>query len=258
MCCCDENCMGNCTIEGYNKCSLNCYEITDLNDNIIKTITHDLPPEWDEMNQKNRIKYCNCCLNFINMPTVYDTTINKFKTDDGEILEYYDNFIEDNIIYDFTSLPCEHCSDILKKAYFIVENNTIKIYDENNNLLKINDIETLVITFNSKLISDISKKILYCESCNFIIFNNLIKHIFDDATSLPCGHCSDILKKAYFIVENNTIKIYDENNNLLKINDIETSMEDFFSKLTSDISKKILYCECCNFLIFNNLIKHIF
>ena len=36
MCYCDENCIGNCTLEGYHKCSLNCYEITDLNDNIVR------------------------------------------------------------------------------------------------------------------------------------------------------------------------------------------------------------------------------
>ena len=168
-------------LNGVYYCDNNDYRVIDnLNDKNLIFIfkTHDLISGDIEINHNTRVKCCNCCLNFINMPTVYDTTINKFKTDDGEILEYYDNFLEDNIIYDFTSLPCEHCSDILKKAYFIVENNTIKIYDENNNLLKINDIETSMEDFFSKLTSDISKKILYCESCNFIIFNNLIKHIF--------------------------------------------------------------------------------
>ena len=62
MCYFNENCTGICTIEGYHKCSLNCYEITDLNDNSIKTIlTHDIPSDDDEINHKTRIKYCNCC-----------------------------------------------------------------------------------------------------------------------------------------------------------------------------------------------------
>ena len=180
MCYGDVNCSGACCGDGYYKCSLECYEITDLNDNSIKTlILHDIISTDDEINQKTRIKYCDSCFDFINIPVVYDNTIDKFKTDDSEIIEYYDNFLEDNIIYDFTSLPCEHCSDILKKAYFLIDNNTKKIYDENDNLLKINELnEAHIDGILLKTTSDISKKILYCESCNFIIFNNLIKNIF--------------------------------------------------------------------------------
>ena len=181
MCIC-ENCSGVCDIDGYYKCSSESYEILDLNDNSIKTIsTHDIPADSDEINLKYRIKYCNCCFNHIIIPVVYDKTVNKFKTENGEIIEYYDNFLEDNIIHTFTNITCEHCSDILNKAYFLIDNNTIKIYDENDNLLKITDIESEMKTmedFFSKLTSDISKKILYCEGCNCIIFNNLIKHIF--------------------------------------------------------------------------------
>ena len=185
MCIC-ENCSGVCDIDGYYKCSSECYEILDLNDNSIKTIeTHDIPADSDEINLKYRVKYCNCCFNHIIIPVVYDTTVNKFKTENGEIIEYYDNFLEDNIIHTFTNITCEHCYDIFKKIYFIIETSTIKIdsfcikiYDENNNLLKINDIETSMEDFFRKLTSNISKKILYCEGCNCIIFNNLIKHIF--------------------------------------------------------------------------------
>ena len=59
MCIC-ENCSGVCDIDGYYKCSSECYEILDLNDNSIKTIsTHDIPADSDEINLKYRIKYCN-------------------------------------------------------------------------------------------------------------------------------------------------------------------------------------------------------
>ena len=51
----------------------------------------------------------------------------------------------------------------------------------------------MVIAFHSKLTSDISKKILYCESCNFIIFNNLLYF-----------YCNLII---YCPIENKEIKI---------------------------------------------------
>tara|TARA_B110000483_G_C17880987_1_gene421699 strand:- start:74 stop:565 length:492 start_codon:yes stop_codon:yes gene_type:complete len=159
MCIVDKNCSGVCCIDAYYKCSSECYEITDFNGNSIHILsTHNIISTCKEINHKNRIKYSNCCFNHVIIPVVYDTTVNKFKTDDGEIIEYYDNFLEDNIIHTFINTPCEHCSDIFKKAYFIVGNNIIKIYDENNNLLKINDIETSMEDFFSKLTSDISKK----------------------------------------------------------------------------------------------------
>jgi hypothetical protein len=180
MCFCNENCTGKCCIEGYYKCSSEYYEITDLNKNSIKTLTlHSIPSTDSEINYKERIKYCSGCYNYIDVPTVYDSSVNKFKTSNDKIYECYPNFLEDNIIYNFTNIPCEHCSDIFKKAYYTIEDTSIKIYDENNNLLKINDLITndfqeFILNFTT----DISKKILYCERCNFIIFNNLAKYKF--------------------------------------------------------------------------------
>ena len=179
----------NSLIKGYYQCTESDYRVVDENYNLIYIkATHDLDKNYEEVNTESELVYCNTCNTIIDYPTTYDSTNNVFKNGESVVTEYYD-YLNKNIIHQFTNINCKYCNNILEKGYFsnteteqTEENllrysypndfpNTIHIYNESSNT-KIKDI----ITNNYELqtpSTDIGKKLIYCPSCNFFITNKL-------------------------------------------------------------------------------------
>lgn len=183
------NCCNCLLINGFYKCDTNDYRIVDENDNLVKIISeHEITEAGEEINFKEKIKYCQTCNKIFRFPDAEENYI--FKCGDNH-LESFENNLNDNIIYQFTNITCKHCNkNILQKGYFMntemiqsEENllqysypndftNTIHIYDEETNE-KIKDIEIGLIEINPMPETDIGKKILYCPDCNHFIMNSL-------------------------------------------------------------------------------------
>lgn len=195
---CDCSCR-NCNMAlNYGKyvCHTDAYKITDENDNVIRIIEScNLPEDDAEVNSCEFVQYCNCCNVFINYPYLYDNLEKNFKQKDNQVIENYEYFLENNIIHNFNSIECDHCSSILNKGKFSIEN--IPENQENfNNLSLPNDFIKNINLFNLEdsfvkdfepndyqeyrsladdYTNDISKNVLYCNNCNFVILNSLRK-----------------------------------------------------------------------------------
>ena len=183
------NCCNCSLINGFYKCDINDYRIVDENDNLVKVILeHELNEDDEEINIKEKIKYCKTCNKVFRFPDTQENYI--FKCGDNQF-ESFDNSNNDNIIHQFTDITCKYCNtNILQKGYFTntemeqtEENllkysypndftNTIHIYNEDTNT-KIKDIIINLQEINPIPETDIGKKILYCPNCNFFIMNNL-------------------------------------------------------------------------------------
>jgi hypothetical protein len=183
------NCCNCSLINGFYKCDINDYRIVDESDNLVKIISgHELLQEDEEVDFKEKIKYCKTCNKLFRFPDTEENYI--FKCGDNQF-ESFENNLNDNIIHQFTNMTCKYCNtNILEKGYFtntemeqteenllkyaypIDFTNTIHIYNEDTNT-KIKDITIGLIEINPIPETDIGKKILYCPSCNFFIMNNL-------------------------------------------------------------------------------------
>jgi hypothetical protein len=178
----------------YNEDNGDIGQIKTMEDNIIKEITIDAVCEntKSEIMNMDCVIYCTNCYFVCAFPSKYID--NEFLTKCDNVIDYYDNFLKDNIIHNFTNINCENCSNILNQGKFTIEiieetqenfNNlsmpndfikNIMVYDNNNNLIysiepkDYNEYKEL-IEFNT----DISKNLLYCSNCNYIILNNLKK-----------------------------------------------------------------------------------
>lgn len=183
------NCCNCSLINGFYKCDINDYRIVDESDNLVKKIVeHEFHEDDEEVNSKEKIKYCKTCNKIFRFPDTEENYI--FKCGDNQF-ESFENNLNDNIIYQFTNMTCKYCNtNILEKGYFtntemeqteenllkyaypIDFTNTIHIYNEDTNT-KIKDITIMLNEINPIPETDIGKKILYCPSCNFFIMNNL-------------------------------------------------------------------------------------
>ena len=193
MACNCVNCDCNVQLCKY-KCENSGYNIYDQNDTFIKKeYDCDIESTDPEINHTSNIEYCPMCNVNIEYPDSYDNT-NQVFTNNGENMYYYENFLKRNIIHNFTNIQCENCSGIMNNGYFTIEvveetednlNNlsmpndfikNIMVYDNSDNLvysIEPQDYDEYkeLIEFNT----DISKKLLYCSNCNYIILNNLKK-----------------------------------------------------------------------------------
>ena len=183
------NCCNCSLINGFYKCDINDYRIVDESDNLVKKIVeHEFHEDDEEVNSKEKIKYCKTCNKIFRFPDTEENYI--FKCGHNQF-ESFENNLNDNIIYQFTNMTCKYCNtNILEKGYFtntemeqteenllkyaypIDFTNTIHIYNEDTNT-KIKDITIMLNEINPIPETDIGKKILYCPSCNFFIMNNL-------------------------------------------------------------------------------------
>lgn len=196
--CCDCRCCNCNMMLNYGKyiCHKESYQITDENDNFIKSIEScNLSEDDPEVNSCYFVQYCNCCNIFINYPYLYDNNEKRFKQKDNQVIENYEYFLENNIIHNFNSIECDHCSSILNKGKFSIEN--ISENQENfDNLsfpidfiknLKLFNLEDSFIKefepidyqeyrgLSDDYTTDISRNVLYCGNCNFVILNSLRK-----------------------------------------------------------------------------------
>ena len=165
--------------------------IKTIEDDIIKEITIDEVYENTRTEIMNRecVIYCSNCDFVCAFPSKY--VDNEFLTKCDNMIDYYDNFLEDNIIHNF-DINCKYCSSNLEKyrleTNIIEENdknfeslsfpndfiNDINIYDLNNNLIKSFKPDTYTEYKKLyELTTDISKNILCCNNCRFFIMNNL-------------------------------------------------------------------------------------
>ena len=193
MACNCANCNCNIQLCKY-KCETTGYNIYDQTDTFIKKeYDCDIESTDPEINTESNIEYCPMCNVNIGFPDSYDNT-NQVFTNNGVNIYYYENCLKRNIIHNFTNIQCENCSGIMNNGYFSIEvieetednlNNlsmpndfikNIMVYDNNDNLIysiepQDYDEYKELIEFNT----DISKKLLYCSNCNYIILNNLKK-----------------------------------------------------------------------------------
>lgn len=192
--CCNCNCETQ--ICKY-KCELNAYNLYDENGVYIKKLydnTNDNTNDDPELDNVSDVEYCQMCNTINEYPNNYDNRQKKFFNNTNEML-YYSNFLKNNIIHNFNSIECEHCTSILNKGKFTIEN--VAENEENfNNLSFPNDFIRNIKLFNlegsfvkefepndyqeyrglsDEYNTDISKNVLYCESCNFLILNSLRK-----------------------------------------------------------------------------------
>ena len=183
------NCCNCSLINGFYKCDINDYRIVDENDNLVEIISqHEITEDDEEINTKEKIKYCKTCNKVFRFPDKEENYI--FKCGDNQF-ESFDNSDNDNIIHQFTNITCKYCNtNILQKGYFTntemiqsEENllkysyptdfeNTIHIHNEDTNT-KIKDIIIDLIELYPIPNTDIGKKIIYCTDCNYFIANNL-------------------------------------------------------------------------------------
>tara|TARA_B100001094_G_scaffold196889_1_gene190924 strand:- start:336 stop:914 length:579 start_codon:yes stop_codon:yes gene_type:complete len=189
------NCCDCLLINGFYKCDINDYRIVDESDNLVKVISeHEITEDDEEINFKEKIKYCKTCNKIFRFPDTEENYI--FKCGDNEF-KSFDNNENDNIIHQFTNITCKYCNNnILQKGYITntemiqsEENllkysyptdftNTIHIHNEDTNT-KIKDIIIDLIELYPIPNTDIGKKIIYCANCNYFIVNNL-KEIYKE------------------------------------------------------------------------------
>jgi hypothetical protein len=177
------------------KCEISGYNIYNENNEFIKKqYDCDIDLENDsEINVETNIEYCPMCNINIEYPDSYDNTNHIFKNNDENIY-HYENFLKRNLIHNFTNIQCPRCSNILNQGKFTIENieetesnlnelsipndfiKDIKIYDLQNNLIKsITPSDYSEYRELTKFTTELSKNILYCSNCNYIILNNLKK-----------------------------------------------------------------------------------
>ena len=189
---------------------------------------------------------------------------------------------------------CEECNCPLRVAKYVCSENDYRVLDESDNLIRIvsqhdmnaNDEE--VGDFNYiEFCSGCSR----CHDYPYTYDNN--DHIFKTKKgntidyysnfkgnniihgfTVQCEHCSGTMNKGYFTMEiieeteenlkkysmpNDFIqelKIYNENQELVQSfvpNDYDEYVE--LQELSTEKSRKILYCSTCKFIILNNLKK---
>ena len=196
-----ENCICcNCDCETQlckYKCELNGYNLYDSNDIEIKKLydnTNDNINDNSELDYVSNVEYCQICNTLNEYPNSYDNSQKKFFNNTSEML-YYSNFLENNIIHNFNSIECDHCSSILNKGKFTIETVTenteniddlsfpndfiknIKLFNLEDSFVKEfepNDYQEYR-SLSDEYTTDISKNILYCNNCNFVILNSLRK-----------------------------------------------------------------------------------
>lgn len=175
------------------KCETSGYNIYDDEEFIRKLYDSNINEDNNELNTESNIEYCSMCNSYTEFPDNYDN-INKVFTNYNNNIYGYTNYLKRNIIHNFNNIQCDNCSNIMNKGKFTIEiveetqenlNNLsipndfvkdIMVYDINNNFIysieppEYDDYKEL-ITFNT----DISKNLLYCPNCSFIILNNLKK-----------------------------------------------------------------------------------
>ena len=79
------NCCNCSLINGFYKCDINDYRIVDENDNLVKVILdHELSSDDEEINFKDKIKYCQTCNKIFRFPD----------TEENYIFKYGDNHFE--------------------------------------------------------------------------------------------------------------------------------------------------------------------
>tara|TARA_Y100000996_G_scaffold414647_1_gene406165 strand:- start:2685 stop:3557 length:873 start_codon:yes stop_codon:yes gene_type:complete len=165
----------------------------DINNNNKSIVKKETPPVCSGcfiINDVGATECTNCGISIV--PEEEDISISvinkeyRFTINDlDETINFYQNFICDNIIHNFTNIECKHCKTILKKGYIRIneivdtENNifneTIYICEEDtDDIVKTLKLEDINFNFKFKaLTSRISKNLLYCSSCFYGIFNNL-------------------------------------------------------------------------------------
>ena len=90
------------------KCDINDYRIVDENDNLVKVILdHELSSDDEEINFKDKIKYCQTCNKIFRFPDTEENYI--FKYGDNHF-ESFENNLNDNIIHQFTNMTCKYCN----------------------------------------------------------------------------------------------------------------------------------------------------
>lgn len=176
----------------YYKCTESDYRLEHSNGDLIYIKdTHNLDKDYEEVNTQCKYRYCSECKKLIDYPTTYEN--NKFKNGDL-IVEEYNNYLNHNIIHNFTNITCRYCNNhLLEKGYYnhtLLENETPELFSypegfknriniinaETNNNIKTIDIDITDLNIPE---TEIGKKIIYCPSCNFFITNNL-KEIYKD------------------------------------------------------------------------------
>jgi hypothetical protein len=182
------NCCNCSLINGFYKCDINDYRIVDENDNLVNVIIeHELSQDDEEVDSKEKIKYCKSCNKIFRFPDIEENYV--FKCG-GNHFKSFENNLNDNIIHQFTNITCKYCNtnflqkgylnntemmqseeNLLKYSYPTDFTNIIHIYDEDTNN-KIKDITINLIELKIPT-TDIGKKIIYCSDCNFFITNNL-------------------------------------------------------------------------------------
>jgi len=174
------------------KCELNGYNL--YGGNFIKKIydnTNDNDIDNNELDIVSNVEYCPMCNTLNEYPNSYDNSQKKFLNNNIEML-YYSNFLKNNIIHNFNSIECDHCSSILNKGKFTIEN----VPENSENLSMPNDFIKNIKLFNledsfvkefepndyqeyrslsDEYTTNISKNVLYCNTCNFVILNSLRK-----------------------------------------------------------------------------------
>jgi hypothetical protein len=189
------NCVNcNCSIQLCKyKCENTGYNIYNENNEFIKKqYDNDNDTLDSEIDTESNIEYCSMCNIKIEYPDSYDN-INHVFTNNGNTVYFYENFLKRNLIHNFTNINCENCSNILNQGKFTIEvveetqenldnlsmpNDFIKnimVYDNNNLIYSIEPSDYEEYKELLKFNTDISKNLLYCSNCNYIILNNLKK-----------------------------------------------------------------------------------
>lgn len=175
--------------------------IKDENENTIKSINLETYHNKKFIIPSNDyINYCPKCDNFSGYPHSYDNGEKTFKTKNNNRIDFYDNYLEDNIIHNFHNVQCKICSQNLLKGFYTQEIITeedindynlsipsdvikpIKIYSQDLNGLENKEDFYIKSIFcrifedsfkTHKMTSYNGRSILYCPDCNFGILNSL-------------------------------------------------------------------------------------
>lgn len=192
--CLCENCNTSLTDNCIYICTDTDYRINDDNNNLVKILsTHNFNSDDEEIGNFDYVKFCSMCDCYYRYPYSYDSTNNVFKTRNNDNIIYYDNFLKDNVIHNFSNITCKYCNNTLQQGNFTMQiisettenfNNfcwpidfiqNVNIYNESSSSL----IKTITpSSYNDyvnlqKFTTSIGKKIIYCSSCNFFISNSL-------------------------------------------------------------------------------------
>jgi len=195
MSCNCENCNCATSLCKY-KCETSGYNLYDSDDVKIKKVYDcdiDTTNDSSEIDDTLNVEYCSMCNYTVEFPNTYDNQNQTF-LNEGKTFHYYQNFLKRNLIHNFTNIQCPHCSNVLNQGKFTIENieetdtnlanlsipndfiKDMKIYDLENNLIKsITPIDYIEYRDFTNFTTDLSKNILYCSDCDFLILNNLKK-----------------------------------------------------------------------------------